>query len=169
MPNRASAYVHRYFERLRKRRRLHRLARPPPNDRTSFTRKSQQKQTKHDLNNPAKRGRITQTTNNLLLLHLDFGDIPPPWVGSSKLTCVAVVKSEWKYIYAEHLSLLLLFVFIIYIAKNTNERWIFVLTNLCYCFMNKQFFLLFFYFSCWEDFYWNCFEEKFCYDETIGK
>lgn len=93
LPNRASAYVHRYFERLRKRRRLHRLAKPP-NDRTSFTRKSQQKQTKHDLNNPAKRGRITQTTNNLLLLHLDFGDIPPPWVGSSKLTCVAVVKSE---------------------------------------------------------------------------
>lgn len=78
LPNRASAYVHRYFERLRKRRRLHRLAKPP-NDRTSFTRKSQQKQneTKHDLNNPAKRGRITQTTNNLLLLHLDFGDIPP--------------------------------------------------------------------------------------------
>ncbi|XP_073824214.1 uncharacterized protein [Musca autumnalis] len=22
--------------------------------------------------------------------------------------------------------------------------------------------------SCWEDFYWNCFEEKFCYDETIA-
>lgn len=22
---------------------------------------------------------------------------------------------------------------------------------------------------CWEDFYWNCIEEKFCYDETIGK
>lgn len=78
MPNRASAYVHRYFERLRKRRRLHRLAKPT-NDRTSFTRKSQQKQneTKHDFNKPAKRGRITQTTNNLLLLHLDFGDIPP--------------------------------------------------------------------------------------------
>ncbi|XP_065078760.1 uncharacterized protein LOC135701760 [Ochlerotatus camptorhynchus] len=22
--------------------------------------------------------------------------------------------------------------------------------------------------SCWEDFYWNCIEEKFCYDETIA-
>ncbi|XP_011294644.1 uncharacterized protein LOC101888381 isoform X2 [Musca domestica] len=22
--------------------------------------------------------------------------------------------------------------------------------------------------NCWEDFYWNCFEEKFCYDETIA-
>ncbi|XP_023303303.2 uncharacterized protein LOC111685283 isoform X1 [Lucilia cuprina] len=22
--------------------------------------------------------------------------------------------------------------------------------------------------NCWEDFYWNCFEEKFCYDESIA-
>ncbi|XP_039431909.1 uncharacterized protein LOC120414689 [Culex pipiens pallens] len=22
--------------------------------------------------------------------------------------------------------------------------------------------------SCWEDFYWSCFEERFCYDETIA-
>ncbi|KAH8357264.1 hypothetical protein KR200_009563, partial [Drosophila serrata] len=22
--------------------------------------------------------------------------------------------------------------------------------------------------SCWEDFYWNCFEERFCYDESIA-
>uniref|UniRef100_A0A1L8EI43 Uncharacterized protein n=1 Tax=Haematobia irritans TaxID=7368 RepID=A0A1L8EI43_HAEIR len=22
--------------------------------------------------------------------------------------------------------------------------------------------------NCWEDIYWNCFEEKFCYDETIA-
>lgn len=22
--------------------------------------------------------------------------------------------------------------------------------------------------SCWEDFYWNCIEERFCYDETIA-
>lgn len=24
-------------------------------------------------------------------------------------------------------------------------------------------------FSCLEDLYWNCFEERFCYDESIGK
>lgn len=23
-------------------------------------------------------------------------------------------------------------------------------------------------FSCWEDIYWNCIEEKYCYDETIA-
>ncbi|XP_058058547.1 uncharacterized protein LOC131209486 [Anopheles bellator] len=28
--------------------------------------------------------------------------------------------------------------------------------NCCKCF-----------FSCWEDFYWNCIEEKFCFDETL--
>ncbi|KAI8042339.1 hypothetical protein M5D96_003649 [Drosophila gunungcola] len=22
--------------------------------------------------------------------------------------------------------------------------------------------------NCWEDFYWNCFEERFCYDESIA-
>lgn len=24
------------------------------------------------------------------------------------------------------------------------------------------------FFSCWEDIYWNCCEEKYCYDETIA-
>uniref|UniRef100_A0A1B0FY59 Uncharacterized protein n=1 Tax=Phlebotomus papatasi TaxID=29031 RepID=A0A1B0FY59_PHLPP len=23
--------------------------------------------------------------------------------------------------------------------------------------------------SIWEDFYWHCIEEKFCYDESIGE
>jgi len=30
-------------------------------------------------------------------------------------------------------------------------------------------FLTIFISSCWEDFYWNCFEERFCYDESIGE
>lgn len=28
---------------------------------------------------------------------------------------------------------------------------------------------LFFINRCWEDLYWNCIEEKFCFDEEIGK
>lgn len=28
--------------------------------------------------------------------------------------------------------------------------------------------IILFFFRCWEDFYWNCIEEKFCYDESIG-